>query len=70
MTTQVQPDSLATTSDDAPGSLLGYIVAIREKDEWVADWDGLVHKTLEDGLNACHNASAGYDAVLGELRIK
>lgn len=55
------PESVPST----PPTPLGYIVLVREHDQWKDDWDGEVHPTLEAGMTSLNEAlDSGWEAVL------
>ena len=59
------------STDAAPGSLIGYLVILREHEARNDSWDGTIHADAEAALKSCTEAfEAGYDAVLTEVRIK
>lgn len=71
MTSPTDPQEIATSTEDPPGSLIGYLVVLRENGTWSDTWDGTIHPDHEAAMKSCTEAfEAGYDAVLTEVRIK
>lgn len=71
VTSPTEPEAIATSTEAPPGSLIGYLVVLRENDAWNDTWDGTVYADAEAAMESCMEAfEAGYDVVLAEVRIK